>query len=247
MSTDPTNNTDDDIIIDELASRLVDRDIDLADIPSELRVVVESRAARFVTNRQQLLTSLPQADGSTIDRAINEAINEALRNNQIQAVSQVKSRKFGVYIGALAAAAAVVAIIGVATTQSGSSDESVSDMAVASKISPEEAAVPMASEAPAEMAADSFAPMAADSTLSGAKASFIINDTNELQDLVSQWSVEGFVIPQKSEPLCDDPLRPAIDIEATFAGEPAEIHFTPQDGVFVYRVSDCSVIIGIVP
>jgi hypothetical protein len=239
MSTDPTNNTDDDIIIDELASRLVDRDIDLADIPSELRVVVESRAARFVTNRQQLLTSLPQADGSTIDRAINEAINEALRNNQIQAVSQVKSRKFGVYIGALAAAAAVVAIIGVATTQSGSSDESVSDMAVASKISPEEAAVPMASEAPAEMAADS--------TLSGAKASFIINDTNELQDLVSQWSVEGFVIPQKSEPLCDDPLRPAIDIEATFAGEPAEIHFTPQDGVFVYRVSDCSVIIGIVP
>ncbi|MDP4649089.1 MAG: hypothetical protein NWP39_03000 [Ilumatobacteraceae bacterium] len=247
MSTDPTNNTDDDIIIDELASRLVDRDIDLADIPSELRVVVESRAARFVTNRQQLLTSLPQADGSTIDRAINEAINEALRNNQIQAVSQVKSRKFGVYIGALAAAAAVVAIIGVATTQSGSSDESVSDMAVASKISPEEAAVPMASEAPAEMAADSFAPMAADSTLSGAKASFIINDTNELQDLVSQWSVEGFVIPQKSEQLCDDPLRPAIDIEATFAGEPAEIHFTPQDGVFVYRVSDCSVIIGIVP
>ena len=247
MSTDPTNNTDDDIIIDELASRLVDRDIDLADIPSELRVVVESRAARFVTNRQQLLTSLPQADGSTIDRAINEAINEALRNNQIQAVSQVKSRKFGVYIGALAAAAAVVAIIGVATTQSGSSDESVSDMAVASKISPEEAAVPMASEAPAEMAADSFAPMAADSTLSGAKASFIINDTNELQDLVSQWSVEGFVIPQKSEQLCDDPLRPAIDIGATFAGEPAEIHFTPQDGVFVYRVSDCSVIIGIVP
>ena len=239
MSTDPTNNTDDDIIIDELASRLVDRDIDLADIPSELRVVVESRAARFVTNRQQLLTSLPQADGSTIDRAINEAINEALRNNQIQAVSQVKSRKFGVYIGALAAAAAVVAIIGVATTQSGSSDESVSDMAVASKISPEEAAVPMASEATAEMAADS--------TLSGAKASFIINDTNELQDLVSQWSVEGFVIPQKSEQLCDDPLRPAIDIEATFAGEPAEIHFTPQDGVFVYRVSDCSVIIGIVP
>ena len=202
MSTDPTNNTDDDIIIDELASRLVDRDIDLADIPSELRVVVESRAARFVTNRQQLLTSLPQADGSTIDRAINEAINEALRNNQIQAVSQVKSRKFGVYIGALAAAAAVGAIIGVATTQSGSSDESVSDMAVASKISPEEAAVPMASEAPAEMAADSFAPMAADSTLSGAKASLIINDTNDLQDLVAEWSVEGSVVPQKTEQVC---------------------------------------------
>jgi hypothetical protein len=89
--------------------------------------------------------------------------------------------------------------------------------------------------------------MIADSAISGAKASLIINDTSELQDLVSEWSVEGFVVPQKSEALCDDPLRPAIDVDVTFAGEPAEIHFTPQDGVIVYRISDCSVIIGIVP
>jgi hypothetical protein len=244
MSTDPTNNTDDDIIdIDELASRLVDRDIDPADIPSELRTAVESRAAQFVTNRQQLLTSLPQADGSTIDRAINEA----LRSSRTQPEVRAKSRKFGVYIGSLAAAAVVVAVVGVAVTQSGSSDESVSDMAVAAKISPEVAAAPMASEAPAEMSAASFAPMAADSTLSGAKASLIIGDTNELQDLVSEWSVEGFVVPQRTVALCDDLLRPAVDVEVTFAGEPAEIHFTPQDGVIVYRISDCSVIIGIVP
>ena len=243
MSTDPTNNTDDDIIIDELASRLVDRDIDLADIPSELRTAVESRAAQFVTNRQQLLTSLPQADGSTIDRALNEA----LRSSRTQPVVRVKSRRFGVYIGSLAAAAVVVAVVGVAVTQSGSSDESVSDMAVAAKISPEVAAAPMASEAPAEMSAASFAPMAADSALSGAKASLIIDGTDELQDLVSEWSVEGFVVPQRTVALCDDLLRPAIDVEVTFAGEPAEIHFTPQDGVIVYRISDCSVIIGVVP
>jgi hypothetical protein len=243
MSTDPTNNTDDDIIIDELASRLVDRDVDLADVPSELRAAVESRAAQFVTTRQQLLTSLPQADGSTIDRAVNEA----LRSSRTQSVTHTRSRKFGVYIGSLAAAAAVVAIVGVAVTQSGSSDVSVSDMAVAAKISPEVAAAPMASEAPAEMSAASFAPMAADSALTGAKASLIIGDTNELQDLVSEWSNEGFVVPLKPEALCDDPLRPAIDVEVTFAGEPAEIHFNPQDGVIVYRISDCSVIIGIVP
>ena len=243
MSTDPTNNTDDDIIIDELASRLVDRDIDLADVPTELRVAVESRAAQFSTNRQQLLTSLPQADGSMID----SAINVALRSSRSQPVVRAKSRKFGVYIGALAAAAAVVAVVGVAVTQSGSSDESVSDMAVTAKISPEVAAAPMASEAPAEMSAASFAPMAADSTLSGAKTSLIISTTDELQDLMSEWSVEGFVVPQKTVALCDDSLRPATDIEVTFAGEPAEIHFTPQDGVIVYRISDCSVIIGIVP
>ena len=243
MSTDPTNITDDDIIIDELASRLVDRDIDLADVPTELRVTVESRAAQFSTNRQQLLTSLPQADGSTIDRAINVA----LRSSRSQPVVRAKSRKFGVYIGALAAAAAVVAVVGVAVTQSGSSDESVSDMAVTAKISPEVAAAPMASEAPAEMSAASFAPMAADSALSGAKTSLIISTTDELQDLMSEWSVEGFDVPQRTMALCDDSLRPATDIEVTFAGEPAEIHFTPQDGVIVYRISDCSVIIGIVP
>ena len=243
MSTDPTNNTDDDIIIDELASRLVDRDIDLADIPSELRAAVESRAAQFVTTRQQLLTSLPQADGSTIDRAINVAV----RSSRSQPVVRAKSRKFGVYIGSLAAAAVVVAVVGVAVTQSGSSDESVSDMAVAAKISPEVAAAPMASEAPAEMSAASFAPMAADSALSGAKASLIIDGTDELQDLVSEWSVEGFVVPQRTVALCGDPLRPAIDVEVTFAGEPAEIHFSIADGIVVYRTDTCDMMGGIVP
>jgi hypothetical protein len=242
MSTDPTNNTDDDIIIDELASQLVDRDIDLADIPSELRTAVESRAAQFVTNRQQLLTSLPQADGSTIDRSINDA----LRGSRTQPVVRAKSRKFGVYIGSLAAAA-VVAVVGVAVTQSGSSDESVSDMAVAAKISPEVEAAPMASEAPAEMSAASFAPMAADSALSGAKASLIIDGTDELQDLVSEWSVEGFVVPQRTVALCGDPLRPAIDVEVTFAGEPAEIHFSIADGIVVYRTDTCDMMSGIVP
>jgi hypothetical protein len=244
MNNDPTHNTDDNnISIDELASRFVDRDIDLAGIPAELRAAVEARAAQFVTNREQLLTSLPHADGSTIDRAVNEA----LRSNRTQSVTHTRARKFGVYIGSLAAAAAVVAIVGVAVTQSGSSDESVSDMAVAAKISPEVAAAPMASEAPAEMSAESFSPMIADSAISGAKASLIINDTSELQDLVSEWSVEGFVVPQKSEALCDDPLRPAIDVDVTFAGEPAEVHFSIADGIVVYRTDTCDMMGGIVP
>jgi len=244
MNNDPTHNTDDNNInIDELASRFVDRDIDLAGIPAELRAAVEARAAQFVTNREQLLTSLPHADGSTIDRAVNEA----LRSHRTQSVTHTRARKFGVYIGSLAAAAAVVAIVGVAVTQSGSSDESVSDMAVAAKISPEVAAAPMASEAPAEMSAESFSPMIADSAISGAKASLIINDISELQDLVSEWSVEGFVVPQKSEALCDDPLRPAIDVEVTFAGEPAEVHFSITDGLVVYRTDTCDMMGGIVP
>ena len=239
MSNDPTNNTDNNITIDELASRLIDRDIEMSEVPHELRITVNARAAEFGTNRQQLLAALPHVDGSTIDDAVQRAV--------IAGKTQSKPRRLGMYVASLAAAAAVVAIVGVAVTQSGSSDQSVSDMAFSAKMSPEVVAAPESAGAPADMTADSFAPMAADSTLSGAKTSYIINDINELQDLVSEWSVEGSVVPQKTEPLCDDPLRPAIDIETTFAGEPAEIHFSIADGIVVYRTDNCDMMGGIVP
>ena len=239
MSNDPTNNTDDNITIDELASRLIDRDIEISEVPHELRITVNARAAEFGTNRQQLLAALPHVDDSTIDDAVQRAV--------IAGKTQSKPRRLGMYVASLAAAAAVVAIVGVAVTQSGSSDQSVSDMAFSAKMSPEVVAAPESAGAPADMTADSFAPMAADSTLSGAKTSYIINDINELQDLVSEWSVEGSVVPQKTEPLCDDPLRPAIDIETTFAGEPAEIHFSIADGIVVYRTDNCDMMGGIVP
>ena len=239
MSNDPTNNTDDNITIDELASRLIDRDIEISEVPHELRTTVNARAAEFGTNRQQLLAALPHVDDSTIDDAVQRAV--------IAGKAQSKPRRLGMYVASLAAAAAVVAVVGVAVTQSGSSDQSVSDMAFSAKISPEVAAAPESAGAPADVTADSFAPTAADSTLSGTKASYIINDINELQDLVSEWSVEGSVVPQKTEPLCDDPLRPAIDVEATFAGEPAEIHFSIADGIVVYRTDNCDMMGGIVP
>jgi hypothetical protein len=239
MSNDPTNNTDNNITIDELASRLIDRDIEMSEVPHELRTTVNARAAEFGTNRQQLLAALPHVDGSTIDDAVQRAV--------IAGKTQSKPRRLGMYVASLAAAAAVVAIVGVAVTQSGSSDQSVSDMTFSAKMSPEVVAAPESAGAPADMTADSFAPMAADSTLSGAKTSYIINDINELQDLVSEWSVEGSVVPQKTEPLCDDPLRPAIDIETTFAGEPAEIHFSIADGIVVYRTDNCDMMGGIVP
>ena len=239
MSNDPTNNTDNNITIDELASRLIDRDIEISEVPHELRITVNARAAEFGTNRQQLLAALPHVDDSTIDDAVQRAV--------IAGKAQSKPRRLGMYVASLAAAAAVVAVVGVAVTQSGSSDQSVSDMAFSAKISPEVAAAPESAGAPADVTADSFAPMAADSTLSGTKASYIINDINELQDLVSEWSVEGSVVPQKTEPLCDDPLRPAIDVEATFAGEPAEIHFSLADGIVVYRTDNCDMLGGIVP
>jgi hypothetical protein len=239
MSNDPTNNTDDNITIDELASRLIDRDIEISEVPHELRITVNARAAEFGTNRQQLLAALPHVDDSTIDDAVQRAV--------IAGKTQSKPRRLGMYVASLAAAAAVVAVVGVAVIQSGSSDQSVSDMAFSAKISPEVASAEESAGAPADVTADSFAPIAADSTLSGAKASLIINHTNDLQDLVSEWSIEGSVVPQKTEPLCDDPLRPAIDVEATFTGELAEIHFSIADGIVVYRIDSCDMMGGIVP
>ena len=243
MSDDPTKNTDDNFDIDEFSSRLVDRDIELNDIPHDLRDAVQARSAQFVATRQQLLTSLTHVDSSAIDDAIRRATNDV----EVQSTSQPRARKIGVYFASLAAAAAAVAIVGVAVTQSGSSDQSVSDIAGATKVAPEVQSTPIESAETGDMAAESFAPMAADSTLSGAKTFLVISDASELQDLVSEWSVEGFVVPQKAEPLCDDPLRPAADVEVTFAGETAEIHFSQPDGVVVYRLSDCLVIVGIVP
>ena len=247
MSTDPTNDFDlNNLDIDELASRLIDHDIDLSEIPHALRAAVDARAVEFDNNRQQLLSSIPLADSSTI----NAAIQRAAAEGKTQPAIQLKHRRLGMYVASLAAAAAVVAIIGVAVTRSGSSDQSVAEIAATAKIAPEEMAAPMASEAPADMSANSFAPMAADSGVAETASwglPLVINDTNELQDLLSAWTVEGFVVPQKTAPLCDDPLRPAADVEVTFAGETAEIHFTQPDGVVVYRLSDCLVIVGIVP
>ena len=243
MSDDPTKNTDDNFDIDEFSSRLVDRDIELNDIPHDLRDAVQARSAQFVATRQQLLTSLTHVDSSAIDDAIRRATNDV----EVQSTSQPRARKIGVYFASLAAAAAAVAIVGVAVTQSGSSDQSVGDIAGATKVAPEVQSTPIESAETGDMAAESFAPMAADSAEAGAKTFLVISDASELQDLVSEWSVEGFVVPQKAEPLCDDPLRPAADVEVTFAGETAEIHFSQPDGVVVYRLSDCLVIVGIVP
>jgi hypothetical protein len=243
MSTDPTNNFElNNLDIDELASRLIDHDIDLREIPEELRAAVNARVAQFGANRQQLLTSLALVDSS----AMNNAVQRALVGSKTQS----KPRKFSMYIASFAAAAAVVAIVGVAVTRSGSSDESVSDMAVTAKISPEVAAAPMASEAPADMSAASFAPMAADSATSGFVASdmsLVFNDVNELQALVTSWSIEGFVVPQKTMPICRDPLRPAVEAKVTFAGQSAEIHFSVRDGIAVYRLDTCDMMGGIVP
>ena len=247
MSTDPTNDFElNNLDIDELASRLIDHDIELSEIPHELRAAVDARAVQFSDNRQQLLASIPHADSSTI----NAAVQRAAAEGRTQSTTQSKHRRLSMYVASLAAAAAVVAIIGVAVTQSGSSDQSVAEIAATAKIAPEEMAAPMASEATADMSANSFAPMAADSGVAETASwgsPLVINDTNELQDLISAWTVEGFVVPQKNAPLCDDPLRPAVDVEVTFAGETAEIHFTQPDGVVVYRLSDCLVIVGIVP
>jgi hypothetical protein len=108
----------------------------------------------------------------------------------------------------------------------------------------------MASEATADMSANSFAPMAADSGVvetASWGSPLVINDTNELQDLFSAWTVEGFVVPLKPVPICVNPLRPAIAADVTFAGEPAEIHFTVRDGIVVYRLDNCDMLGGIVP
>lgn len=259
MSIEPTNNTEENIInIDELASRLIDRDIALADVSSELAAKVKVRAAQFSTNRGQLLASLPQVDSSSITgSSIKNGVELALQNSRIQIATQVKPRKFGMYIATLATAAALVAIVGVAITGSRTSDQSVSETGAVT-----ESDIMATSDGPMarDMSAESFATETAEAAQSDAPSLSSpmatpsapldpINLTGEegLRNLITSWITTGLVVSEKIIPVCGDANRPAIDALATFQGEAAEIHFTPQDGVVVYRISDCSVIIGIVP
>ena len=92
MSNDPTNNTDNNITIDELASSFIDRDIEMSEVPHELRTSVNARAAEFGTNRQQLLAALPHVDGSTI----NDAVQRAVVGGKIQ--SKPRRRAFTVMV-----------------------------------------------------------------------------------------------------------------------------------------------------
>ena len=133
-----------------------------------------------------------------------------------------RHRRPRIYVAGLAAAAAVATIVGVAVSSAGDSREPsmVAEVATAP-----------ADASQTKIAADEPAPAteapAATEALTAGQASTAMDA-----------SAGG---------ACPDILRPTIIPRAYIDGEAVEIHWSAVNGVVVYRISDCSVVLATTP
>lgn len=178
--------------IDELASRLVDGDVEIDMIESSLRDDVLRRASQFRDVRSTLSRSR-HVTMTTTDSVVA----------RIMAASRPR-RRLTSYVAGLAVAAAVATIVGVAVTSITSSDRSNEPIRDASSNEP--------TILEAEVAVASDMAVTSDAARAGA-----VGD------------------------VCPDELRRTIIPLATIDGESVEIHWSPTDGVVIYRISDCSI------
>ncbi len=231
--------------IDGLASLCLDAGMTLDQVPQEFRSAVQKRMSQFAEQRRRLQSSAVVVDQGTIDTAV-----EAVFSNSRGQVVGPRRRRFVVYIGSLAAAAACVAIVGVAINQNSPSEQADQ---FSSKVSPVSDNLATDNGAP-----ESAAPMAQGTAPEGAgvdtkadPSSFkVISNEGELQTLLDEWLAPGALPPTVMDALCVDDLRPAVAVGSPisiFADQPAEIHFDVTQGIAVYRLSDCTLLAKIVP
>ncbi|MFZ9427668.1 MAG: hypothetical protein ACO29A_09745 [Ilumatobacteraceae bacterium] len=181
--------------IDELASRLVDGDVEIDMIESSLRDDVLRRASQFRDVRSTLSRSR-HVTMTTTDSVVA----------RIMAASRPR-RRLTSYVAGLAVAAAVATIVGVAVTSITSSDRS------------NEPTRDAASNEPTTLEAD-------------VAVATVASDVAVASDAARAGAVGD---------VCPDELRRTIIPLATIDGESVEIHWSPTDGVVIYRISDCSI------
>ena len=114
--------------VDGLASLCLDAELTLDQVPQEFRSAVQKRMSQFAEQRHRLQSSAVVVDQTTIKTAV-----EAIFSKPHGQVVALRRRRFVVYIGSLAAAAACVAIVGVAINQNSPSEQADQS---ASKVSP---------------------------------------------------------------------------------------------------------------
>ena len=236
--------------IDGLASLCLDAEMTLDQVPQEFRSAVQKRMSQFTEQRRRLQSSAVVVDQTTI----NSAVQAIFSRSHGQVVGQ-RRRRFVVYIGSLAAAAACVAIVGVAINQNSPSEQAdqfssrvslVSDSLASDNLATDNAAP----ESAAPMA-EGTAPEAAGVDTKADSSSFkVISNEGELQTLLDEWLAPGALPPTVMDALCVDDLRPAVAVGSSisiFVDQPAEIHFDVTQGIAIYRLSDCTLLAKIVP
>lgn len=184
--------------IDDWASRLIDDDIVLDDVDSTSRDAVTERAEQLRVMRDALRRT--RDDTSTIT---DDIVAQVL-------VTSSRHRRVVPYVAGLAAAAAVVAVVGVAVSSTGDPREPsiVADATTQTKVAAVESAT--ATEAPPAGQATTAMDVSAGDA-------------------------------------CPDAVRPTIIPLAFIDDEAVEIHWSAVDGVVVYRISDCSVVLATTP
>ncbi|MEY3167232.1 MAG: hypothetical protein RLZZ343_1035 [Actinomycetota bacterium] len=226
--------------VDGLASLCLDAELTLDQVPQEFRSAVQKRMSQFAEQRHRLQSSAVVVDQTTIKTAV-----EAIFSKPHGQVVALRRRRFVVYIGSLAAAAAFVAVVGVAINQNSPSEQadlSASKVSLVSDSPAPESAAPMA---------DATAPETEGVDTKLDSSSFkVINNESELQALLDEWLAPGALPPIVMDALCVDELRPAVTVGSPisiFADQPAEIHFDVTQGIAIYRLSDCTLLAKIVP
>jgi len=226
--------------IDGLASLCLDAEMTLDQVPQEFRSAVQKRMSQFAEQRHRLQSSAVVVDQTTIKTAV-----EAIFSKPHGQVVALRRRRFVVYIGSLAAAAAFVAVVGVAINQNSPSEQadlSASKVSLVSDSPAPESAAPMA---------DATAPETEGVDTKLDSSSFkVINNESELQALLDEWLAPGALPPIVMDALCIDEVRPAVTVGSPisiFADQPAEIHFDVTEGIAIYRLSDCTLLAKIVP
>ena len=221
-------------LIDDYASGLVDGVVMLEDVAEHLRIAVRSRADLFADQRRELQQSIVESTPTVVEQMIARAISTPVVPQR---------RRVLAYVGSLAAAAVVVAVVGIAVTRSGEptaiTESIASTQQAETRSAPEENAASM-----------SMAPMAADSLGDEEVANvalLVIANLEELEKITRPWYQPDQAPLLAAVPQCADPLLPAVALEVIFDEQPVEIHFSVQDGVVVYRLDDCRVMAGIVP
>ena len=226
--------------VDGLASLCLDAEMTLDQVPQEFRSAVQKRMSQFAEQRHRLQSSAVVVDQTTIKTAV-----EAIFSKPHRQVVALRRRRFVVYIGSLAAAAAFVAVVGVAINQNSPSEQadlSASKVSLVSDSPAPESAAPMA---------DATAPETEGVDTKLDSSSFkVINNESELQALLDEWLAPGALPPIVMDALCIDEVRPAVTVGSPisiFADQPAEIHFDVTEGIAIYRLSDCTLLAKIVP
>lgn len=227
--------------VDEFASRLLDGDIVMADVPPALRDDVTRRRETFARQRLALGDITGSASQDTIERSVDRALTAYRRQRMVR-----RPR----VIGVAAAAASILVLAGLGFTRIGSDEPlTVADGGAAVMVASDTVS-PSVSEA---TKMDPLAAAAAPSLALSPEDTIVeFESADELRVLVDGWSVdvmrqefphEDTSSQSMSAPCSSEPTAQLLTRNARFRGQPVEIYRADTGDIIVYAQTDCAVLL----